>query len=46
MERRIKYRGTTSVNLKVLLFACKKDKGNITRLKNFFQKNGCDHLDI
>jgi len=45
-ERRIKYRGTASVNLKVLHFVCEKDKGNIARLKNFFWKNGCDRLDI
>jgi len=35
-KRRIKYRGTTSVNLKVLHFAYKKDEVNIARLKNFF----------
>jgi hypothetical protein len=45
-ERRIKYRGTASVNLEVLHFACEKDEANIARLKNFFRKNGCDRLDI
>ena len=46
MERRIKYRGTARVNLEILHFAYKKDKGNVIRLKNFFRKNGCDCLDI
>ncbi|OCK96882.1 uncharacterized protein K441DRAFT_549199, partial [Cenococcum geophilum 1.58] len=46
VERRIKYRGTASVNLKVLHFICEKDKVNIARLKNFFRKNGCDRLNI
>ena len=36
MERRIKYKGTVSVNLEVLYFVYKKDEGNIVRLKNFF----------
>ena len=45
-ERRIKYRGTASVHLEVLHFACEKDEGNVARLKNFFRKNGCDRLDI
>ena len=35
VERRIKYRGTVSVNLKVLHFAYKKDEGNIIRFKNY-----------
>ena len=34
-ERRIKYRGTASVNLEVLHFACEKDEGNIARLRNY-----------
>ncbi|XTI94260.1 hypothetical protein V2W45_1253646, partial [Cenococcum geophilum] len=46
VERRIKYRGTASVNLKVLHFVCEKDEVNIVRLKNFFRKNGYDRLDI
>ncbi|XTI85552.1 hypothetical protein V2W45_1231971, partial [Cenococcum geophilum] len=46
VERRIKYRGTASVNLKVLHFVYEKDKVNIARLKNFFWKNSCDRLDI
>ena len=45
-ERRIKYRGTASVNLEVLHFVCKKDEGNVVRLKNFFWKNGYNRLDI
>ena len=35
-KKRIKYRGTTNINLKVLHFTYKKDEGNIARLKNFF----------
>ena len=45
-ERRIKYRGTASVNLEVLYFIYEKDEENIARLKNFFRKNSCDRLDI
>ena len=35
VKRKIKYKSTTNINLKVLHFACKKDKGNIIKLKNY-----------
>ncbi|KAF1994109.1 hypothetical protein P154DRAFT_448421, partial [Amniculicola lignicola CBS 123094] len=46
VEKSIKYRGTTSIKLKVLHFIYKENEENIIRLKKLFQKNGCNCLDI
>jgi hypothetical protein len=46
LETRKKYRGTASVKLEVLHFAYEEDAENVTRLKRFFRKNGCNRLDI
>lgn len=46
LETRKKYRGTASVKLEVLHFTCEEDAENVTRLKHFFRKNGCNRLDI
>ncbi|OCK73971.1 hypothetical protein K432DRAFT_266925, partial [Lepidopterella palustris CBS 459.81] len=46
VETSIKYRGTASVKLEALHFTCEEDEENVTRLKKFFRKNGCNRLDI